>query len=325
MAKVIIELWGHGLIPLSYKGFDHFPVCMGRGYDNDFIIYDPHVCARHIILKEDQQGWLLEDGSAHNGVIINGEKADQKVIRVQSGDEFLIGQTRLRIFSPQHKVSPAVHLSAPGQFFLWIKRPTIVLSLILIFIGISILDNYNRNFEKFILSKYLFHIMSWPVMIMVWSGLWALLGNLIRHRAQFMAQMGVSAFISLGSYLLMASSEFVGYLFGSDVLQLLLGIFWGFILVALLLFLNLSWATRLSLKRRLIPSLVISFVIYSLYFSFYLSTAETFRDYPRFCVCLKPPFMKVLPKTTADNFLKKSEEVFLDLKKQLEKEKIKEN
>ena len=50
-----------------------WPVSIGRGLDNDIVLDDPHVAARHLDLREEDGQVRFTVGETRNGVRIDGE------------------------------------------------------------------------------------------------------------------------------------------------------------------------------------------------------------------------------------------------------------
>jgi hypothetical protein len=316
MAKVIVEISGHGPAPQAYKSFDSFPVRIGRGYRNDLILYDRYVCSDHLMIFDGEDGWVLEDVSEHNGVLVKGRQSLMKRISIKSGDEVVIGQTRLRFVSPDHRVLPAFQLTKTDRL---IRRPLLAVTLTLAIMGIEIFDQYSKSSETIDFSKYLFRILMLPVMVVFWSSLWTFIGQLLRHKQQFIAQYNVTASVVILSYLSSQLSNYAGYFFGSNLVEQMVGAMLGVIQGVFILFGNLTFATRLSMKKKVISAVVIAVVIQLIYIFSFLTMEDDFHQVGDFCGCLKPPYLNFDYKTSPEQFLKDSEKIFPRLEKQLKK------
>ena len=49
------------LVGNNGSGIETSSVHIGRGYNNDIIINDPHVCAEHIAIHNDGDNWIIQD------------------------------------------------------------------------------------------------------------------------------------------------------------------------------------------------------------------------------------------------------------------------
>lgn len=74
---------------------------IGRELDNEIVLQDPTISARHAVLLRRDAAWWLEDLGSTNGTWIGGRRLDsgQPEI-VRSGDLLQFGSVRLRFVSP---------------------------------------------------------------------------------------------------------------------------------------------------------------------------------------------------------------------------------
>jgi pSer/pThr/pTyr-binding forkhead associated (FHA) protein len=72
------------------------PICIGRAYDNDFILDDVHTAAHHAIVEATEDGKiLLRDLGSKNGLVHLGKRQSQ--VLVDGHSVVRLGQTSLRI------------------------------------------------------------------------------------------------------------------------------------------------------------------------------------------------------------------------------------
>src|SRR5262249_52392871 len=89
-------------------------VNIGRGYDNDVIVDDPYVAARHLRGFRDGEGRLVaEDLGSSNGTFVDGSKTRLPRILLDGKQPIRIGHTFLRVREPSHAVEP--ERMAPAQ------------------------------------------------------------------------------------------------------------------------------------------------------------------------------------------------------------------
>ena len=58
---VIIEVLGWGGKRAQYFRVDADQVSIGRGYDNDIVLSDPHISENHLRLNACDDGWVITD------------------------------------------------------------------------------------------------------------------------------------------------------------------------------------------------------------------------------------------------------------------------
>ena len=98
---VIIEVLGWGGRRRQYYQVDADQVSIGRGYDNDIVLPDPHISANHLRLDASEDGWTITDLDSMNGLqVLKNPGPDASVLA--SGSEIKVGRTRLRIVANTH-------------------------------------------------------------------------------------------------------------------------------------------------------------------------------------------------------------------------------
>ncbi|MEO0202714.1 MAG: FHA domain-containing protein [candidate division WOR-3 bacterium] len=106
---------------------------IGRDVNADYVIEDEHVSRRHAILSIENKKVIWKDLEAKNPTLING-KVQKEAKELRSGDEILIGKTRLIFINPSEKPEHEIY-KRPS------RRPIFALIGILIVL-ISILITY---------------------------------------------------------------------------------------------------------------------------------------------------------------------------------------
>jgi pSer/pThr/pTyr-binding forkhead associated (FHA) protein len=71
-------------------------VTFGRGADNTLPLPDPFCSSHHAVLIVEEDRFRVRDLGSKNGVFVNGKRI-QGEVEIRSGDEILIGQTRLSV------------------------------------------------------------------------------------------------------------------------------------------------------------------------------------------------------------------------------------
>lgn len=75
---------------------DGAEVTIGRGYDNDVVVDDPFVSARHLRVQRDEQGRLVaEDLGSANGLFTERGRKRQASIVLHGDEPIRIGHTLL--------------------------------------------------------------------------------------------------------------------------------------------------------------------------------------------------------------------------------------
>ncbi|HSN93904.1 MAG TPA: FHA domain-containing protein [Anaerolineaceae bacterium] len=67
---------------------------IGRSKENDLCLPDPSVSRRHVVLRNAQGSWYLQDQDSSGGSFVNGRQED--AIRLSDGDEITVGPFQYR-------------------------------------------------------------------------------------------------------------------------------------------------------------------------------------------------------------------------------------
>jgi len=170
------------------------PFTIGRAYDNDLILDDPHVAPHHLRIEREADGTLVaRDLSTHNGLLAlapSGRHA-RAVGRLALDDDVLarIGHTVLRTRASDHPV-PAERPAAREGL---LERP--VTAAVALF-GVLLVALYEAWLaaEGPRDSDGLFSLpLTVGGTVTLWGGAWALLSRLFTHRARFAAHLTIGA------------------------------------------------------------------------------------------------------------------------------------
>ena len=157
-------------------------VSIGRGYDNDVIIDDPYVAARHLRVFRDDNGRLVaEDLGSTNGTFLDGSKTRLSRIQLDGELPIRIGQTFLRVREPSHAVEP--ERVAPAQRDIMLIVTVIALGLAVL--GIEALSVWFNQVVEPRALNYLTPLLMTCAAILMWVGMWALLSRIFAGRSHF--------------------------------------------------------------------------------------------------------------------------------------------
>ena len=155
------------------------PIRIGRGYDNDIILDDPHTSAHHAIIEQTAEGGLMvQTFDSQNGIIHNGLR--QKEILIDGHTIFRLGHTNLRVRSSDFPVDNEI---ADSTFYNWEGWPPAVAGVALI-ICLAIAGTWGGDTEKFELIRYFIAIVAVLCLGMVWCGIWSFANRLFGGHAR---------------------------------------------------------------------------------------------------------------------------------------------
>jgi hypothetical protein len=167
---------------------------IGRAFDNDVVIDDPHVAPHHLRIHRGEDGELIaEDLGTLNGLY--AEHAAHRVPRLPLAREpgFRIGRTTLRVRDARHPVAPEKLLTPPRAHARWaglLGAVLLLMLLVLQWLGNTAQPNANAVFLP---------LLGFVTALALWATVWAVLSRIFFGQAQFalMLRIAVTACIAL--------------------------------------------------------------------------------------------------------------------------------
>lgn len=217
MAILILELSQGGRAPLQYIKVDHLPFTIGRGYDNDLILADDGLCARHLLLTQDESGQpVAVNRSSVNGSRINGQPLTNQPQPVTLPAQIELGQYQLRLLDPAMTLPPAQSRTPEHRLWQWGQRwPLAAISLLLLLLlelASSMTDlDFGRSWQNWLLSGVA--VLLLPLAVATLSGF---INRLLHHQWHYALHLSLAA----GAILLLAAGHLllpsIDYLFSSS-------------------------------------------------------------------------------------------------------------
>lgn len=159
---------------------DASEVRIGRGYDNDIVIDDPYVAARHLRVYHDDAGRLIAEDLGSAGGLHADAGARAQPWLVVDGDQVLrIGRTLLRIRESSHPVAP--ERAAAPSVRMWPRA----LGLAVAVLALEMLSAWLAETSEPKLSRYLLPLLILAVLTLAWTTAWAILSRIFSGHARF--------------------------------------------------------------------------------------------------------------------------------------------
>ena len=166
---------------------NHLPVRLGRAYDNDIILEDPHIAAHHALIERNQLDELvISDQGSINGISLNHQREPYFV--VDGHKTYRLGRTRLRIRSQDFVVAPEQTDDTNHHWEGWLPA-LVAMSIISL---ITLFNTWIGDLNEKNLSDYLLEIIYMLIFALGWSGIWALLGRLFTGHPRFGRQLFIT-------------------------------------------------------------------------------------------------------------------------------------
>ena len=166
--ELIIELVGRGSRHFDLQHVSGEKVRIGRGLDNDIILSDPHVCAHHAVIEENDSGELvLKDLGSLNGTFTSKHQPIAEGCNVESGDEFIVGKTHIRIYQRDHAVAPTIQLTWVEKLAHLAGKPLFAGAVFFFAVLMSVLFQYANEIKQFHLERELITAVGVLLLIIV--------------------------------------------------------------------------------------------------------------------------------------------------------------
>lgn len=283
---------------------------IGRGYNNDVILNDPYVCAKHLNLAVNEDGfWQAEDCDSVNGSFdANANKVGQTV--VHSGDVIEIGKTRLRFIYPNQPVAPAIELGAVERLVTWVSSPLVLFMLVASFFVLSLGKYYVSTFIEIKTSKmFASAFMEFVALCMLPLVLGAI-ARIFKNDARLLTQLAIclcfviiSNFIDLFGAVIDFNISYSGF---TEFLGLVfqLGLTFGF------LWFTLYVALHQGVVRRTLFAAGYTAAIFMLSAIYDVTTQRDFNPVPVYNSTILAPEFAFSDTVTVKEFIASSESIF---------------
>lgn len=271
-------------------------VRIGRGYDNDVIIDDPYVAARHLRVFREAGQLVAEDLGTTNGTFLDGSRTRLARIAVHGTQPIRIGQTYLRVREIHHEVER--ERVAPPERRGWPIAVAAVLGVALL--GLSALQIWLAQTAEPRASSYLTPLLTIAATVLVWAGIWALMSRIFSGSSHLLRNLLITLAGGLGFSLYHEFARLSAFAWTSP---------WAstyqyvatWLILAVMCFLHLREVgrTRLKLKGAIVAVLLVTAVAVQT-----LQRSEAFSDYGRQYTThqLMPPAFRAVPLTGQDAF-----------------------
>jgi len=180
---------------------------IGRAWDADVLLDDPHVAAEHAWLRRDPDGRLyLDDAGSLNGVIDAESALRAESWPIDGRRTLRLGQTRLRILDGRIPVDAERPLLEPDRVGWFSPFALLIGSL-----GLSFLFDWMGQTGEFRSSTLLTTLLLGGLVMLGWSFAWSLLTRLFSGELRFLRHLRVVALGSIAASLLMVAVQYLSY------------------------------------------------------------------------------------------------------------------
>jgi hypothetical protein len=276
---------------------------LGRSFKNDVVLQDHFVAPEQLRFFCENEVWKLTVLDNINPVLLNGKPVTEPGQQLHSGDKLTVGRTHLTVMLGSQPLERTRKLMLSN----WMYRPwprRLFPPLMLLFATLVILLNQYQAISSEVRWGHLVSAgLGFILMLVIWSGLWALVGRLFRHQANFQAQLFYSSLMMVCLGIGMLLSDYPEYIANNAIVGAMAE--WGvsLLILGLLLRYNLLYASDLK-QRGWIAFSVVAVLLLS---TSAMSVLEQ-RDFsisPEYSAVVKPPLAKWSADTSVESYLHK--------------------
>lgn len=320
---IIIEVLArHGRVRERVKC--HGPlVSVGRGYHNDVILPDGYVCPQHLQLRFDEESrrWQVLDLSTRNGTFLIGTGRLHRPHELQSGDEFDLGETRIRLLLPQHEVAATRPLPTGRLMADYLSSPLIALALLTITLGLFVFAEYLEQGKESKLNELLLGALVFLAVPLVWACVWGFIGRVVVHEARFAFHLSQGSLLVMTLFLLSIAADYLGFGFSSDGVQVWLETLGEGVLICAFLLGGLQMATQMQRLKRWLVANGIAWTLVGIALLIFVVRSDPYDSQAGMSFALKPPFARLQPALSLDDYMAGLDETFAELAQFAEQKK----
>ncbi len=288
-------------------------VSIGRNYQNDIILTDPHICPEHLSLKYSQGIWYLNDNNSVNGTLLENKQdkrqdAHQQVIN--DGDVIILGKSQLRVLFSDHQVSETIALSPFESLIDLIRHPIAVFISLALFMLIAGNISYLNQQVETNISQLFVSAFSMSLLFSLWPAGVALVSHLTKNEPRILAQFGISFVFFILMWFSDLLEEIVAFNSASNSALGLLTALLPILLAFSLFWLNSYIGFHMSAKRRAVVAISITALLFGGTYLLQYSKKREFNPHPNYNATIMAPVFLIAPSNSVDDFVKQSNDLF---------------
>ena len=293
-------------------------ISIGRDYNNDIILTDPHICPQHLSLSFSEGTWHIHDNDSINGTVLENSHAKKKNAHQQTitdGDVIIVGKSQLRILLKNHAVAKTIAFSPFEYLIDFIRNPMAVFTAIAIFMLIAANSTYLNQPTETNISQLFVGAFSKGLLFALWPIGVALVSHITKHEPRLLAQFG----ISFTFFILMFFMDFIEEVIAfNSASNSILSIFMTLLTIGItfsLFWLNSYIGFHVSAKRRFVVALSITFLLVGGIYLLQYSKKPEFNPHPLYNSTIMAPIYLIAPSNNVDNFIQESNKLFEEASK----------
>ena len=296
----VIEIYSRAGRLLSRQRMPSDSFTVGRGYSNDLLLDDPYVKSEHMHIMANEYGdWRIVD------VDIPYQEAV-----VKSGEELLVGKTRLKIFDHSYAVAPARNVNDFESSLISSGRLVTCVGLMLLAMLLQAIEAYISSSSEVRWTIIFSEALIAGASFIIVAGFWALLSRLLRHEERFLSLLVLLLKVSVFMWLFDMLISLIGFnLNDPDVIFVIGALFAGFV-TAYYIYACLVLVTLLSRRIQSIAALVAGIMVTLLISADLVIGLDKFSARVSYSGSMYPAAVVVADGVTTEDFIDGTIEMF---------------
>ena len=273
---------------------------IGRAFDNDVVIDDPHVAPHHLRIFRAEDGELVaEDLGTLNGLY--SEHGGRRITRLPLAKEpgIRIGRTIIRVHDSAHPVEAERLLTPPRAHARWAAGLGVGLVVLLLLVQwLATTGEPSAN-------VLLLPVLGLATGIAVWAGLWSMQSRLFLGQARFALQLRIALTACIALIVWDQLAEMASFALASRAIAQYAGLgAWAILGGVCYAHLQAIGTRHMNFAMSLVVALVAAGALLQ-----YVGKSETQKLIGQRATLgdLRPPVFRLVPLASADDFFKNAD------------------
>ena len=299
-ALMWIEVLSRGGEVAARERIDAPEARIGRAFDNDVVVDDPHVAPHHVrVFRGEDGGLVAEDLGSVNGLYAEHGRARVARVSLAHAPGLRIGRTIVRVHDGARAVAAEKPLTPPRAHARWAAILTATLfAMILFFNWLELTGEPSAN-------VVLLPMLALATVLAVWSGLWGLLSRVFFGQAQYAVQLRIAATACIALVLWDQLAEISSFAFAWREMVEYSGLgAWAILGATCFAHLHSIGPRHMRAAMGLVLALIVAGAALQ-----YVGKSETRHLFGQHATLgeLRPPAFRLAPAASVDEFFKRAE------------------
>lgn len=317
--EIIIEEINRGRKLLSRHKFLTSSVKIGRGYSNDIILADPHVCAEHLTISFNGEHWLVNDENSINGCFLDNSKETAHQHIVKSGDIIRFGKSMIRLILPEHPVEKTITISPFENTIDFMRSPFVLGFNMLLFAFVAGMMFYLNIPKEVNFTQFIVRAVAITLMFMAWPLLISIISHFNKHEPRVFTQLAISFALFNLMWFSDVFESIINFNVSSNwpitsIITLL-----PVVLAFMLIWLNCYVGFHMSKRKRSIIAFAITATLFGGNYILELSKQPEFSARPHYNATIMTPTFKFAQSSNIKEFIADSSKIFAKVEKAAQK------